>query len=181
MNKSKFIEMQTKRLQLKQLKESDWEVISFLRSDKEVNKYVKRPTFDTKEKSIEFISKINLGIKENSLFYWSIVENKTNHMIGTICIWNFSNDGKIAEVGFELNPKFQGKGFMSESLKSILSFGFNHLQLELISAFTNYKNVSSKKILERNEFKLIPNKKDEHNQDNIVYELKKPVANRVDG
>jgi ribosomal-protein-alanine N-acetyltransferase len=78
-----------------------------------------------------------------------------------------------------LSPKFQGKGIMNESLKSILEFGFKNLNLDLIEAYTHKRNLSSKKLLERNRFILDVNKKDEHNQDNIIYKLKKPVANNI--
>jgi ribosomal-protein-alanine N-acetyltransferase len=51
----------------------------------------------------------------------AITENGANQMIGSICLWNFQQT-KTAEVGFDLNPKFQGKGIMSELLKCIIQF-----------------------------------------------------------
>jgi len=180
MNNHQFQEIKTERLLLRKLKNSDWEMISFLRSDKEVNQFVKRPTAKTKEKAIEFISKINNGIDQQHLFYWAITKNDTDQTIGTICLWNFSKDQKTAEIGFDLSPKFQGKGIMTECLKSTLNFGFKKLNLDLVTAYTNKENESSKKVLERNGFKFVVDKKDEHDQDNIVYELnrEKPVATK---
>ncbi|MFT5915665.1 MAG: ribosomal-protein-alanine N-acetyltransferase [Bacteroidia bacterium] len=94
-------------------------------------------------------------------------------MIGSICLWNFSEDRKIAETGYDLSPKFQGRGLMSEALKAILEFGFQNLNLDLIEAYTQKNNESSRKMLEKNMFKLAMNRKDEENSANLIYELQK--------
>lgn len=117
MNENEFPEIKTERLLLRKLKPADWEMISYLRSDKDINEFVKRPSAESKEKAMEFISKINDGINNQSLYYWTITEMNNIKMIGSICLWNFSKDKKIAEIGYDLSPKFQGKGIMNESLK----------------------------------------------------------------
>ena len=66
---------------------------------------------------------------------------------------------------------------MNESLKNVTEFGFQKLNLNLIEAYTHQQNTGSTKLLERNGFNLVKGKKDEHNADNIIYELKKPAAN----
>lgn len=172
MNKAHFLEITTDRLFLRRLKQSDCEMVSYLRSDKEVNKFVKRANADSKEKALEFISKTNKGIDDQKLYYWTITEKNSTEMIGSICLWNFSKDRKTAEVGYDLSPKFQGKGIMNESLKSTLEFGFKDLNLDLIEAYTQKNNESSKKLLERNGFILVPGKKDKDNLENIIYEIK---------
>ncbi len=172
MNASHFPEIRTKRLLLRMLKKSDWEMISYLRSDKYVNKFVKRPSVESKEEALEFISKIKNGIDKQIQFYWAITEINNIEMIGSICLWNLADDQKSAEIGYDLSPKYHRKGIMNEALKSIVEFGFNMLKLYIIEAYTHKKNVGSIKLLERNGFTLIKGKKDESNQDNIVYEIK---------
>lgn len=165
--------IKTERLLLRELKQTDWDVISYLRSDTDVNKFVKRPGAESKEKALEFISKISTGIKKQNIYYWSITEKSNPKMIGSICLWNFSEDKKTAEIGYDLNPEFQQKGIMNEALKSVLIFGFKNLNLETITAFTHKENLSSKKLLEKNKFKLMQERKDSHNKNNIIYEIKK--------
>jgi len=74
----KYIELQTERLTLRQLQKSDWEMIFYLRSDEEVNKFVKRPSAETKEKAIEFIEMINDSIKTAEMYYWVITEKESD-------------------------------------------------------------------------------------------------------
>ncbi|MBJ6367225.1 GNAT family N-acetyltransferase [Snuella sedimenti] len=172
MNKNNLPEIKTERLLLRRLHPSDWQMISFLRSDKKVNKFVKRSSAESKSKALEFIEMINEGIDSRNLYYWVVTEKNRNEMIGSICLWNFSQDNTIAEVGYDLVPKFQGKGIMSESLQSILSFGFKELNLKAVEAFTHKRNMPSRALLESNGFKIILGKIDEDNVDNLVYEIK---------
>ncbi len=154
-------------------------MISFLRTDKKVNEFVDRSSAETKEEALEFIQKVNAEFKNGNSIYWKITEKNSDIMIGSICLWNFSKDRKMGEIGYDLSPLYQGKGIMDESLNSIVEFGFQKLELELIEAYTHYKNDSSKKLLERNGFKLKNGKKDKDNENNIIYKLIKPAGNIV--
>ena len=169
-----FTEIQTERLRLRKLKHTDWEAISYLRSDPDVNKFVKRASADTQEKALAFIEKIRQATETNSSLYWVITEQGQNQMIGSICLWNFSQDRKKAEVGYDLHPLTQGKGIMNEALKAIINFGFNTLNLNRIEAYTQNNNTASINLLKRNDFKLVIGKQDADNLENAVYELKQP-------
>jgi len=177
MKKKEFPQLETERLFLRKLEISDWESISYLRSDKIINQFVKRENADTKEKAIKFIEKTKLKIKNNQLFYWSITLKEDKKMIGSICLWNFSKDEKIAEIGYDLDPKFQNKGIMNESMIAILKFGFQILNLEKIEAFTQKQNKNSISLLIKNSFRLNEKRNDQENIDNIIFELNRPAAN----
>ncbi|MGS2739693.1 GNAT family N-acetyltransferase [Sinomicrobium sp. M5D2P17] len=172
MNENCFPAIRTERLFLRRLEQSDWAMISYLRTDKTINKFVKRPKAESKEKALEFIEKINFGTDHKTFYYWCISIKGDPTMMGSICLWNFSKDRKIAEVGYDLSSEFQGKGFMSEALKSIIEFAFNNLGVEVIEAYTHRKNNSSKTLLERNNFKCIPGKMDKNNEDNVIFEIR---------
>lgn len=175
MDQKHFPELKTERLFLRRLEQYDWEMISYLRTDKTVNRFVKRSGAETKEKALDFIRRIDEGIDSGGSFYWCLTERDQSEMIGSICLWNFSKDRKKAEVGYDLSPEFQGKGIMNEALCKIVEFGFNTLNLDLIEAYTHRENSSSKKLLERNQFKLMEGKIDKENLDNLLFALKKPV------
>jgi ribosomal-protein-alanine N-acetyltransferase len=170
-----FPEIKTERLILRRLRRSDWEEISFLRSDQHVNQFVKRSAAETKQKALDFIDKINTKFENQNSIYWKITEKKSDKMIGSICLWNFSQDRRTAEIGYDLSPDHQGKGIMTESLINVIKFGFQKLNLELIEAYTHYRNESSKNLLTKNGFNLVIGKKDSDDPDNIIYELKNPA------
>ncbi|MFT5915664.1 MAG: ribosomal-protein-alanine N-acetyltransferase [Bacteroidia bacterium] len=76
MKSSQFPTIETERLVLRRLVESDWRMISYLRSDKEVNQFVERSSAESKEKALGFISKTNLEIENNALLYWVMTEKE---------------------------------------------------------------------------------------------------------
>ncbi|GAA0892950.1 GNAT family protein [Fulvivirga kasyanovii] len=170
---ARFQEIETDRLFLRRLETSDWEMVSYLRSDSEVNKFISRPGAGSKAEALEFISKITGGSNGQESYYWVLTEKGSDTMIGSICLWNLSEDGATAEVGYDLSPQFQNKGFMSESIRAILNFGFNELNLDAIEAYTHEKNESSVELLKRNRFILLKDRKDERNANNIIFRIEK--------
>ena len=176
MNIQTFPVIKTERLTLRKIEESDSDVILFLRSDKSINKFINRPeNRRTKNISdaIKHIKELNADTKNNKSIAWGITLNENPKIIGTICLWNFSKDYKTAEVGYDLNPNFQKKGIMSESLKSVVNFGFIELYIERIEAFTHIQNEKSKNLLVKNGFNIIEDRKDNDDLSNIVFEIRK--------
>jgi len=170
-----FPEIKSERLFLRKIEISDSDVILFLRSNETVTKFIERPE-NRKTKNIadaiKFIKELNEYLETNKSIAWGITIKNNPKIIGTICLWNFSKDKKTAEVGYDLDPKFQRKGIMNETMKMIIDFGFKELKLDKIEAFTHHKNENSKKLLEKNRFELIENRKDLDNKSNIIFELK---------
>ena len=176
MNSRTFPEIKTERLVLRKIETSDSEVILFLRSDKTINKFIDRPENRRTKNiadAIKHIQKINTETENNKSVSWGITISGNPKIIGTICLWNFSDNYKTAEVGYDLNPKFQRKGIMSEALNSVVNFGFTDLNLDTIEAFTQINNVNSKKLLEKNGFQIVENRKDDHNLSNVIFEIRK--------
>jgi len=171
-----FPEIKTERLFLRKIEEIDCEIILFLRSNETINKFIERPEHRKTKNiadAINFIEEINDAFENNKSISWGITLKNDSKIIGTICLWNFSQDRKTAEVGYDLNPKFQNKGIMSEALKMIIDFGFKELKFDKIEAFTHKENESSIKLLKKNRFHLVEERKDLDNELNIIFELEK--------
>jgi len=147
-----FPNLFTDRLNLRQLKLEDESEILFLRTDESVSEFIDRSKTISNEDARKFIDKINNGIENNEWIYWAITTKDSDKLIGTICIWNFSDEKNIAELGFELFPQYQGKGLMQGGLIKIIEYGFENLNLKKLEAYTNQLNIPSIKLLERNKF-----------------------------
>jgi ribosomal-protein-alanine N-acetyltransferase len=173
LNFKPFPVLTTERLTLRCLELSDDQLLFKLRTNKIVNKYIVRP----KQKDIKeiraFISKINDEINNNEWIYWVISLKDDPTLIGDICLWNFSEDKTVAELGYELDPAFQGKGIMSEAIKRIIEFGFKEIELNTIEAYTHKENDSSTKLLQKYNFKQDAERIDKENNDNIIFTLSK--------
>src|SRR5215203_6647917 len=148
-----FPVLKTERLTLRQLISSDDKEIFALRSDDNVNKYLDRKPSKSIDDAKNFIQTVNENIERNDSIYWAITLNGTDKLIGTICLFHFSEDHLKAEIGYELLPDFQGKGLMQEAASKVMHFGFQHLRLNLIEAYTHSQNESSTRLLQKLNFK----------------------------
>lgn len=166
-----FPELFTQRLHLRQLNEKDAPTIFFLRSNEIVNKFIKRARVKHMDEAYAFIQKMNKVTDEGTGNDWAITLKENSVMIGRVCLWNFSEDRTIAEIGYEMDPAYQGNGFMNEAIRSVIDYAFNKISLKKIEAYTDGANAGSVKLLERLGFVLNPGRVDEDNPGNCIYSL----------
>jgi len=148
-----FPVLKTERLTLRQLVSNDDNEIFALRSNDNVNKYLDRTPSKSIDDAKTFIQTINENIERNDSVYWAITLNGTDKLIGTICLFDFSDDNLKAEIGYELLPDFQGNGIMQEATSKVIDFGFQHVGLNSIEAYTHPGNQRSTRLLEKLNFK----------------------------
>ena len=173
-NFNPFPTLTTERLTLRQCTKNDCSTILFLRSDDKVNKYIKRIKARNLADAEDFLNKTTTAMENGESIDWAITLNGQAEMIGSICLWNFSADRSIGEVGYALTPTHQYKGIMTEALQSVLKFGFEILGFEEITAYTHYGNDHSTKLLTNHNFKHDSSRIDKGNSNNAIYYLRKP-------
>ena len=170
---SPFPVLKTERLVLRETDFSDIEEIHFLRSDADVNKHLGGGRCKDLESAKAHITLVQEQYACGKTFNWSICRRGSDKMIGSICLWNISREMKTAEVGYALHPLHQNLGYMDESMKAVLDFGFRQQQYQLIDAHTGKDNLESAKLLLRNGFVQDKTKKDDETPDNRIYVLLK--------
>lgn len=160
----------TERLTLRQLSTDDQQNIFALRSDEEINKYLDREPSKIIEDAINFINKVNDNIQKNNSIYWAITLRKTKTFVGTICLFDFSNEKNSCEIGYELMTKFQSQGIMKEATGKVIDYAFQTLQFQKIIAFTHNGNKNSTKLLTKFNFLQSP-ETDKENPDFNIFTL----------
>lgn len=175
-----FPHLETDRLHLRQLSLNDEKEIYFLRTDEAVNKYLDRPRATSLGDAQTFIEKINEGIINDKSLYWAICLKNKAGLIGTVCLWNLSLEEQRAELGYELMPQYQGKGYMQEAILSVINYGFQTLQLKIFDACPKKGNDKSIRLLEKNNFKRNRSAEagmsgEEQSAGLIIYSLKNPM------
>lgn len=152
LNFSPFPTIKTNRLLLRELKKTDSRYLFLMRNNPEVSKYIDRPLYKDLFETADSIEQLNHGIKHNQWIFWAI-EDENKDFIGTICLWNFIEEFRVSDIGFELDPKYQGKGYMNEAIKAVISYAFDTLNLNAIWGFSVSENKSAIKLLIKNSFK----------------------------
>lgn len=169
-----FPELITNRLSLRQLEPADAQEIFLLRSDAEISRYIDRPVANSITDGLKFIHKINISISQDESIYWAIVPKGAESLIGTICLWNWNRQNKTAELGYELFPSAQGKGFMHEALTRVIPFGFDVMGLNTIQAWIHPANLRSIRLIEKNGFTADTSIDSVDKEGTQLYLLKKP-------
>lgn len=147
MNPATFPVLTTERLTLRQLSIDDQQAIFALRSDPKINQFLDRQPCKTNEDAINFINKVNENIEKGNAYYWAITLTEAKTLVGTICLFDLSNENNSCEIGYELLPEFQGQGIMKEAVQAVIDFVFQTLKFKKILAFTHRENQHSTKLL----------------------------------
>ena len=171
-----FPVLTTERLTLRQLVINDEQEIFILRSDSEINKYLDRQLSNTIDDARNFINKIVDNVNKNDSLYWAITLSDRNILVGTICLFGFSDENDKCEIGYELLTNFQGQGLMREALEKVIDYAFNTIKVQKIEAFFHRDNQSSIKLLEKFSFRD-SNDPDKTNPDLIYYHLINSIDN----
>lgn len=143
--------IETSRLILRPFELSDHADMYEYQSNPEVVKYIPWPV-RTPEQVQEALEK---GMKDTKLekqgdrVLLSIVLKETKKVIGQLNISIVSEKNKHAEFGYVINPKFSGKGYVTEACKAFLTWAFNNHDLHRITAVMDQRNPKSKAVCER--------------------------------
>lgn len=82
---------------------------------------------------------------------WAIVYKETNKVIGSI---GYEQDAKrpninCRELGYAMAEEYWGKGIMTEAAKAVIKFGFEKLELDMVSIYRNPNNQRSGRVIEK--------------------------------
>jgi ribosomal-protein-alanine N-acetyltransferase len=150
---SPFPQLETERLWLRQMNESDAPALFALRSDKDLMKYLDRPPAQNPEEALALIKLVTNGLQKNESITWGIFpKNQPDLLHGTIGFWHIQKEHYRAEIGYLLHSSLHGKGIMHEAMKCVLNYGFANLHLHSVEANVNPANAASIRLLERNGF-----------------------------
>ncbi|WP_445454816.1 GNAT family N-acetyltransferase [Flavobacterium sp. 25HG05S-40] len=147
-----FQNLETERLLLRRIDTNDVDEILALRGNPETMKYIPRPLAKSKEEALEHIAMIEDKIVANSGINWGITIKGNPKIIGIIGHYKISTENHRAEIGYMSLPETNGKGYMTEALKAVLTYGFEQLALHSVEAIIDPENIASEKVLQKNGF-----------------------------
>ena len=159
------IKIPSQNLNLRPLELRDAPLFFEYMKDKSNFLHVDIPIYTDISQAETYIQEKNQEMQDEKWFIWAIADKKTDLILGTICFWNLIPQKNQAEVGYWLIPGNQGKGIMTEALKTVVQFGFKVLGLETIEAYTARENTKSIALLRRVNFQL----KDFYRKDSKIY------------
>ena len=170
--------LETERLLIRRIEQSDAEDIFSMRSHAMMHEYTDTIPDTQIVQTSNYISRIHKGLSDKIFILWGIELKSEHKLIGTVCIWNLEEMSNSGELGYGIHPDYHHKGYMKEALIPVIQFGLNAMKLSVIEAYTEINNLHSIRLLEKLNFhkdKIITEKGQNKNQDfqMTVYRLSK--------
>jgi len=148
-------EIQTERLHLKEITWKHLRQIHDLQSLPEVDRYntlgIPKTIEDTKNVLRPYIEdQDNLARKQ---FCWNIFLKPEELFIGIAGMILTADRFRMGEIYYNILPEYWGKGFATETAKSLIKFGFSVIKLHRIEAGVSTENLRSIRVLEKSGMK----------------------------
>ncbi|MGE8554278.1 MAG: GNAT family N-acetyltransferase [Chryseobacterium jejuense] len=144
------MKIETERLILRKLEETDDERMFLMDSDPEVMKYLEPPV-KSKEESMKVIRMIQKQYEENGVGRLAVIEKESGLLIGwcglKLLKKPINGHVETLDLGYRFIPEFWGKGYAWEAANATLDYGFNELKANTIYAYADSGNTGSKYIL----------------------------------
>lgn len=160
-----FPVLTTERLTLRPVTHEDNEEVFFLRSDREVMKYLGQPLAASTQEIIAYIDNLIDKTNTNEGIAWAITIRNDTKLIGIIAFRKFQKEHYRGELGYGLHPDWQNKGIMHEAMGAVLDYGFTTIRLHSVEANVDKENIASIRLLEKNNFT-----KEAHFKENYYFE-----------
>jgi RimJ/RimL family protein N-acetyltransferase len=93
-------------------------------------------------------------------YQFAIPLKPTGQLIGNRGVRRASAETREGDIGYELNSKFWGSGYATEAARTVMHFGFSHMNLERITAWCVADNVGSARVLEKLGMRLEKRRQD---------------------
>ena len=150
------VNIETERLIIREIRESDIDGMFELDSNAEVHKYLGNHPIKTKKEAENVIQFIRNQYKERGIGRFAVIEKKSGDFIG----WSgfklnkgeketLNGFDNFIDIGYRFIPKYWKKGYGLEAAIACLDFGFKSLNYNIIYAAADIKNVGSNKILQK--------------------------------
>lgn len=108
-------------------------------------------SMDRVRRWIEFVQQEMLA---GMSYEFAMIDDLTGEYVGNCGIINLNKDMFSGSITYFIDPGRWNKGYASEATEAMVKFGFEKLGLERISGTCMSKNPSSRRVMEKNGFKL---------------------------
>lgn len=139
--------LETERLILRPMNESDIEDVYKMRRDDEIMRFIREPVMSRKEAE-DWINMISSRWAKDEIGFCSVIERASGKFAGWCGLWQLKENNEI-EVGYAIAKNFWKKGYASEAAEAVLNYAFNGLGLKTVVAVARPENAGSRRVMEK--------------------------------
>ena len=143
-----YIELKTPRLTLRPYGLGDFADVHEYAADKEDIKYMLYLPHETEEETKKLLSDIESQWAKDEPDYYEFGLILDDKLIG--CVGLYMEDNRTrAELGWTLNKRFRGNGYITEAAKAIMEYAINELHVIEVFAHCDTRNTPSANVMKR--------------------------------
>jgi ribosomal-protein-alanine N-acetyltransferase len=148
-----FPTLLTKRLMLREFRDSDAGSVFDIFSREEVTRYYNISPLQSVGRAEKLVkARANL-YKDGVGVRWALVlKNQRDWVIGSCGYYYLKKGFRSAEIGFDLHPDYWRQGIMTEALTAMIDYGYSDrffFRLNRIEALTELENKASIRLLKK--------------------------------
>jgi len=142
-------EFTTERLIVRPIRSNDAEALFLIKSDPQVTTLYGQSPHQGLDETRAWVQRCLTEWNGRTAFTWAITIKEEEKVIGECCLWNLDHANRCAELGYELQSAYWGRGLMAEALVPVMEFAFGGLGLHRVEALPLATNRSSVAVLKR--------------------------------
>ena len=141
--------IETERLTIRPLQEEDAPGFFALRQDASVTAMMGFAPYTRFEEAERYVLTRMQMMEDGKCLFWAITLRESNTFIGSVCLWNFRPEAGCAEIGYELLPEFQRRGYANETIRAVCQYANAALGFASADALVDPSNAPSHRVLRR--------------------------------
>jgi len=151
---SRFPALATDRLTLRAIAPDDVAGFRALMAIPEVTRYSNWPENPTDDQADAWTRNLSELFPSGKGCAWVIAERTSGAFIGAVHFNYFYWEWRVGGIGYETHPGYWGRGFTTEALRAVVTYGHHFLGLNRIEAWTLPGNDASDRVLEKAGFQF---------------------------
>jgi [ribosomal protein S5]-alanine N-acetyltransferase len=146
--------LRTERLVLRQITESDGEGLFDIFADDQVTAHYAWETFTDVGQGHVLAARTAEQFQRREAIRWGLLLPGSPRIIGTCGYTRWNQENHFAVLGYDLATPYWRRGLMSETVATVLRFGFERMALHRVEATVLTGNTASAALLGRAGFQL---------------------------
>lgn len=143
--------LETDRLIIRDLQESDFPALITMNQDPEVMQYFPNPY--SQADSLRLYQGIQNEVKAYGYSLWAVEEKDSQEFVGLVGLHHsdlriFAGK-EVVEIGWRLRKEFWNRGYATEAAQACLDFAFQQADLSEVYSFTPLLNQLSQKVMQK--------------------------------
>jgi RimJ/RimL family protein N-acetyltransferase len=145
-----FVELVTERLVIRRFQLADAGRLAAYRSDPEVAKFQSWSTSFSETDALEFIRLMTLKHPgaPGDWFQFAVVAGDCGRLVGDCGLCCPSQPPWVAELGFSLDPAWQGQGYAGEALRAVSDYALGTLGFQRVLGVADRGNSRACRLME---------------------------------